>query len=105
MDGGRSKGFGFVGFSSPEAAIKALTEMNGQIVDGKALHVSLAQRKEERQAYLSNLYKQRMARPMPNPVPPPVPPFSFAAPDLQVSISTHLTCRTRLVCSVLNFRW
>ncbi|XP_057618702.1 polyadenylate-binding protein 1-like [Chionomys nivalis] len=61
MEGGRSKGFGFVCFSSPEEATNAVTEMNGRIVATKPLYVALAQRKEERQAHLSSQYMQRMA--------------------------------------------
>uniref|UniRef100_A0A672H4Z6 Polyadenylate-binding protein n=1 Tax=Salarias fasciatus TaxID=181472 RepID=A0A672H4Z6_SALFA len=91
LNGGRSKGFGFVCFSSPEEATKAVTEMNGRIVATKPLYVALAQRKEERQAHLTNQYMQRMAtvRAVPNPVLNPYQPappsgyFMAAIPQAQ----------------------
>uniref|UniRef100_A0A8C1YC29 Polyadenylate-binding protein n=1 Tax=Cyprinus carpio TaxID=7962 RepID=A0A8C1YC29_CYPCA len=91
MEGGRSRGFGFVCFSSPEEATKAVTEMNGRIVATKPLYVALAQRKEERQAHLTSQYMQRMAsvRAVPNPVLNPYQPappsgyFMAAIPQAQ----------------------
>nr|XP_055067601.1 polyadenylate-binding protein 4-like [Misgurnus anguillicaudatus] len=59
--GGRSRGFGFVCFSSPEEATKAITEMNGRIIASKPIYVALAQRKKERQAHLIHQYMMRMA--------------------------------------------
>lgn len=39
---GRSKGFGFITFSEDEAAKKAISEMNGKQVEGRALTVNEA---------------------------------------------------------------
>ncbi|XXG55822.1 hypothetical protein AAC387_Pa03g3401 [Persea americana] len=49
---GISRGSGFVAFSTPEEASRALAEMNGKIVVSKPLYVALAQRKEDRKARL-----------------------------------------------------
>uniref|UniRef100_A0A5F4W171 Polyadenylate-binding protein n=1 Tax=Callithrix jacchus TaxID=9483 RepID=A0A5F4W171_CALJA len=80
MENGLSKGVGFVCFSSPEEAAKAVTEMNGRIVATKPLYVTLAQRKGLRQAHLTNQYMQRMAsvRAVPNPV---INPYQPAPPS------------------------
>uniref|UniRef100_A0A2K6NWB4 RRM domain-containing protein n=1 Tax=Rhinopithecus roxellana TaxID=61622 RepID=A0A2K6NWB4_RHIRO len=84
MEGGCSKRFGFVCFSSPEEATKAVTEMNGRIVATKPLYVALAQRKEECQAHLTNQYMQKMASPA-----PPSGYFMAALPQTQNGAAYH----------------
>jgi RNA recognition motif-containing protein len=45
---GRSRGFGFVEMSDNAAAQKAMTELNGAMVDGRSIKVNEAKPREER---------------------------------------------------------
>lgn len=45
---GRSKGFGFVEFENDDDNQKAVDQLNGKELDGRAINVSLARPKEDR---------------------------------------------------------
>lgn len=45
---GRSKGFAFVTMATDEAAQKAISELNGQLLDNRALRIDFAKPKESR---------------------------------------------------------
>jgi RNA recognition motif-containing protein len=45
---GRSKGFGFVTFATEEAATKAKGEMDGMMLDGRAVKVDWPREREDR---------------------------------------------------------
>jgi cold-inducible RNA-binding protein len=45
---GRPRGFGFVTMSTPEEAEKAIQELHGKDLDGRALTVNIAKPREER---------------------------------------------------------
>ncbi|KAF9609213.1 hypothetical protein IFM89_014407 [Coptis chinensis] len=55
---GQSTGAGFVAFSTPEEANRAVSEMNGKVIGFKPLYVAVAQRKEERKARLQEQFAQ-----------------------------------------------
>ena len=52
---GKSKGFGFVCFTNPDEATKAVAEFNQKMVNGKPLYVALAQRKDVRKNQVRDL--------------------------------------------------
>jgi polyadenylate-binding protein len=84
---GASKGFGFVCFSAPDEATKAVTEMNGRMIGSKPIYVALAQRKDVRrsqlEAQMAQRNQMRMQQAMPMPGAPgymPGAPMFYAPP-------------------------
>ncbi|PPS15072.1 hypothetical protein GOBAR_AA05496 [Gossypium barbadense] len=86
-DKGINKGFGFVCFSAPEEAAKAVGTFH-YMFHRKPLYVAIAQRKEDRQAQLQLQYAQRMpglAGPSTVVLPGGYPPLYYASPTGFVS--------------------
>ena len=66
----KSRKFGFVCFRNPNAAAKAIEEMNGALIGDKCIYVGYAQKKSERKEFLSqqfNTNRQSPAKYTPNP--------------------------------------
>ncbi|XP_072952751.1 polyadenylate-binding protein 2-like isoform X2 [Typha angustifolia] len=79
---GVSRGSGFVSFSTPEEASRALGEMNGKMISGKPLYVAIAQRKEDRRARLQAQFSQMRPIAMTPAVAPRVPMYPPGPPGL-----------------------
>ncbi|KAG8390920.1 hypothetical protein BUALT_Bualt01G0133700 [Buddleja alternifolia] len=79
---GISRGSGFVAFSTPEEASRALSEMNGKMVISKPLYVAPAQRKEERRARLQAQFSQMRPVAMPPSIAPRMPMYPPGAPGI-----------------------
>jgi polyadenylate-binding protein len=85
---GQSKGSGFVAFSSPDEATRAVTEMNGKMVGNKPLYVALAQRKEERRMRLQAAFAQMRTHVGPA-VPTSLPMYHPGAPGMGHQMSYY----------------
>eukprot|EP00258_Populus_trichocarpa_P001840 XP_002301171.2 polyadenylate-binding protein 2 [Populus trichocarpa] len=79
---GISRGSGFVAFSTPEEASRALAELNGKMVVSKPLYVAPAQRKEERRARLQAQFSQMRPVAMAPSVAPRMQMYPPGAPGL-----------------------
>lgn len=79
---GISRGSGFVAFTTPEEASRALSEMNGKMVISKPLYVALAQRKEERRARLQAQFAQMRPVALGPTIAPRMPLYPLGAPAI-----------------------
>jgi polyadenylate-binding protein len=57
---GKSRCFGFINFENPDAAARAVQELNGKKINDKELYVGRAQKKSEREMELKRRFEQSM---------------------------------------------
>ncbi|XP_009136272.1 polyadenylate-binding protein 2 isoform X1 [Brassica rapa] len=79
---GISRGAGFVAFSTPEEATKAMSEMSGKMIENKPLYVAVAQRKEDRRARLQAQFSQMRPMAMPPAVGPRMQMYPPGGPGM-----------------------
>lgn len=78
-----SRGFGFICFSNPEEATRAVAEMNGKMVRSKPIVVTLHQRKEHRMAHLQATFGARGGAGMPRGFPMGQTPMPYMGMYMQ----------------------
>ncbi|CAN8270804.1 unnamed protein product [Cochlearia groenlandica] len=79
---GISRGSGFVAFSTPEEATKAMSEMSGKMIENKPLYVAVAQKKEDRRARLQAQFSQMRPVAMAPSVGPRMPIYPPGGPGI-----------------------